>query len=63
MMVKMRLINDNESGQHIGVLGPHGHGELNDAGEELQHSEPGDGIHKATWQQPGQRSGIALIMQ
>ena len=21
-------------------------------GEELQHSEPGDGIHKATWQQP-----------
>ena len=25
---------------------------LNDAGEELQHSEPGDGIHKATWQQP-----------
>ena len=35
MMVKMRLINDNESGQHRSVLGPHGHGELND-------SEPGD---------------------
>ena len=59
--------DDDESGQSSNVLGPHGHGELNEAGRELLSFlsineatvcntwYQKKGIHKATWQHPGSK--------
>ena len=60
-------VDDNASGQRSNVLGPHGHGELNEAGKELLSILSKNeatvcntwyqkkGIHKATWQHPGSK--------
>ena len=60
-------VDDNASGQRSNVLGPHGHGELNEAGKELLSFlsineaticntwYQKKGIHKATWQHPGSK--------
>ena len=60
-------VDDDASGQSSNVLGPHGHGELNEAGKELLSFlsineatvcnawYQKKGIHKATWQHPGSK--------